>query len=88
VGVLNAPVDCSCSFSKSSCSSLGRRGGDGEGDHDVCLAALVVSVRVFVRAIACIIRRRCIVVFVCYCMMKEAKVKWVFRSALGSFGRA
>lgn len=28
-GVLNAPVLCRCSFSKSSCSSLGRRGGEG-----------------------------------------------------------
>lgn len=33
-GVLNAPVDCCCSFSKISCSSFGRRGGDGPGDHD------------------------------------------------------
>lgn len=32
-GVLKAPVDCSCSLSKISCSSLGRRGGAGDGVH-------------------------------------------------------
>lgn len=30
-GVLNAPVDCSCSFSKISWSSFGSLGGAGEG---------------------------------------------------------
>lgn len=33
-GVLNAPVDCCWSFSKISCSSLGRRGGAGPGDQE------------------------------------------------------
>lgn len=32
-GVENAPVDCFCSCSKISCSSLGRRGGEGPGDQ-------------------------------------------------------
>ena len=29
--MLNAPVDCCCSFSKISCSSLGSLGGEGPG---------------------------------------------------------
>lgn len=44
--MLNAPVDCCCSFSKISCSSLGRRGGDGPGDHDDRVAIEVEKGRV------------------------------------------
>jgi hypothetical protein len=36
LGVLKAPVLCFCSFSKSSCSSLGRRGGAGPEPKGAC----------------------------------------------------
>lgn len=44
-GVLKAPVDCSWSFSKISCSSLGRRGGEGEGVQEDRLVWDVVKAR-------------------------------------------
>jgi len=44
-GWLNAPVDSCWSFSNSSCSSFGRRGGAGLGDHAACLIVVVVKVR-------------------------------------------
>lgn len=45
-GVLKAPVLCFCSFSNSSCSSLGRRGGAGpEPNGDCALRGDVVKVR-------------------------------------------
>jgi hypothetical protein len=44
-GVLKAPVDCSCSFSKISCSSLGRRGGPGCGVQADGVARVVENVR-------------------------------------------
>lgn len=44
-GVLKAPVDCSWSFSKISCSSLGRRGGAGCGVQADCVARVVVNAR-------------------------------------------
>lgn len=36
IGVLKAPVLCFCSFSKISCSSLGRRGGEGPEPNGDC----------------------------------------------------
>ena len=45
LGVLNAPDDDCCSFSNSSCSSLGSLGGDGPGDHDDRTAGMDVKVR-------------------------------------------
>lgn len=36
LGVLKAPVLCFCSFSKISCSSLGRRGGEGPEPNGDC----------------------------------------------------
>ena len=44
-GVLKAPVDCSCSFSKISCSSLGRRGGAGCGVQAAWIARVVENGR-------------------------------------------
>ena len=41
-GVLNAPVDCFWSFSKSSCSSFGRRGGAGPDLKEEAYARRVV----------------------------------------------
>lgn len=40
-GVLKAPVDCSWSFSKISCSSFGRRGGAGWGLQEDWKAVVV-----------------------------------------------
>ena len=44
-GVLKAPVDCSWSFSKISCSSLGRRGGPGCGVQAAWVARAVENGR-------------------------------------------
>jgi hypothetical protein len=44
-GVEKAPVLCFCSFSKSSCSSLGRRGGAGPDLKDVEWRAEMLKVR-------------------------------------------
>lgn len=44
-GVLNAPVDWRWSFSKSSCSSFGRRGGEGPGDQAEREVRVVLKVR-------------------------------------------
>ena len=44
-GMLKAPVDCSCSFSKISCSSFGRRGGPGCGVQADCVARAVENGR-------------------------------------------
>lgn len=44
-GVLKAPVDCCWSFSKTSWSSFGRRGGEGEGDQEVEREGVVESWR-------------------------------------------
>ena len=44
-GVLKAPVDCSWSFSKISCSSFGSRGGEGPVDQADLIAGAVVKVR-------------------------------------------
>ena len=44
-GVEKAPVDCFCSFSKSSCSSLGRRGGAGPDLKDEVRRVDVLNAR-------------------------------------------
>lgn len=46
-GVEKAPpiADCFCSCSNISCSSFGRRGGAGPGDHDEWALRVVVKVR-------------------------------------------
>jgi hypothetical protein len=45
LGCEKAPVDCFCSFSKSSCSSLGRRGGAGPPKREDEWAGEVLNVR-------------------------------------------
>lgn len=42
IGVLKAPVLAFWSFSNSSCSSFGRRGGAGPGDQLVCAGEVVL----------------------------------------------
>lgn len=44
-GVLKAPVDCCWRRSKISCSSFGRRGGDGEGVQLDCAAVVALKGR-------------------------------------------
>jgi len=48
-GELKAPVDCCCSRSNISCSSFGRRGGAGLGDHDESTGRTTEKVRAWTR---------------------------------------
>jgi hypothetical protein len=45
-GVLKAPVLCCCSFSKSSCSSFGRRGGAGPLPNEVVWRVEMLKLRI------------------------------------------
>lgn len=61
--MLNAPLDSRWSFSKSSWSSFGRRGGAGPGDQLVWRREVVAKVRTCARreSVDDIILARCIV---------------------------
>jgi hypothetical protein len=56
--LLNAPVLCFCHCSKISCSSFGRRGGAGKGDHEVRLLKDMLNGREESRLQNCGLTRR------------------------------